>query len=91
MTGQQACDWVASVGEELPVCSATIEQVLTGHRVGLETDVTRCTVCADVLIAGDIVFAYGARCVEARDWVVPRVYCGGVCPVDSAVADPWRG
>jgi hypothetical protein len=78
-----------SRGDGGPMGSASIVQILTGHMVEVDSEVVRCTGCDEVLVAGDIVFAYAARCVEACRWTVPRLYCVGCAP--SEVISPTLG
>jgi hypothetical protein len=76
-------------GDDGRMASASIVQILTGHRVGVDSEVVRCIGCDEVLVAGDIVFAYAARCVETCRWTVPRLYCVGCTPPE--IGSPTLG
>lgn len=69
--------------------SSTIEQILTGIVVSDDSGVARCTACDDVIAATDIVFAYASRCVEKREWRIPRLYCVGCAP--ATIRTPTLG
>ena len=62
------------------VASSTIEQILTGLILGEESGVVRCCACSNVIGATDMIVGYAARCVDAAEWDIHRVYCRDCAP-----------
>ena len=85
--GLQVAEDDASTGEHAVV--ATLEQLLTGLRVGMPSLKVQCSGCGTQLTEGDAVSVYASRPVETPRWHLASCRCPDCAP--DEIQTPTRG